>query len=414
MKNHSKKIVELLPWTFQEVHLKKDPGLFPKYISKEYDIPYEIAFLNLEPENSYSKENIDSYGILKKIEATHSGKSESIKSNILPNPFDDFKTWKILIKPICKYLWKNRKSNTHYILFHNNDNTVAFAFLIKLFNSKAKIWLKMDANPSNLSRKLDDLYRKNGLKQKLKSALYRKVYRNIDMLSTETEETFAMLQNNSFFSKLNIQKIPNGLEALPNTNNLPKENCIISVARFGSHQKNTELLLEALSRTNLKDWKVYCIGPIEKAEQDFESKIKLFFEVHPNLVDKIIFLGNITDKEQLNSYYKKAKVFVLPSRYEGFAIAPLEAASYQDYLILTDVGAARDLIPNETFGYILPESSQDKQNEDIIKEKLAQKLTSIINGTEKIDSNLKARDSFIQQFSMENIAKRNCFKEWIL
>ena len=137
-------------------------------------------------------------------------------------------------------------------------------------------------------------------------------------------------------------------------------------------------------------------------------------EVMLSLVDKIIFLGNITDKEQLNSYYTKAKVFVLPSRYESFGISSLEAASYQDYLILTDVGAARDLIPNETFGYILPESSQDKQNEDIIKEKLAQKLTSIINGTEKIDSNLKARDSFIQQFSMENIAKRNCFKEWIL
>ena len=57
------KIVALLPWkSFQDVHLKKDPGLFPKYISYEYKIPYEIVFMDADPSFSTSKNTIDSFG----------------------------------------------------------------------------------------------------------------------------------------------------------------------------------------------------------------------------------------------------------------------------------------------------------------------------------------------------------------
>ena len=271
----------------------------------------------------------------------------------------------------------------------------------------------MDANSSNLRQKISDLHRNSGIKAKIKSAVYRKIYKKIDLLSTETKETFSMLQNDSFFSKLNIHKIPNGVEDLPNVTNIKKENIMISVARFGSFQKNTELLLEALAEVDFKDWKVYCIGSIEKSEQDFEQKIHGFFEKHPNLKEKIIFTGNIEDKEKLASYYERAKVFILPSRYESFGIASLEATVYQDYIILTDVGAARDLVSDESFGYILPESGQDAQNETFIKEKLVEKLTAIISGKYKTGSNLNERIIFVKQFLMENIVKHECFKNWI-
>ena len=404
------KIVALLPWkSFQDVHLKKDPGLFPKYISYEYKIPYEIVFMDADPSFSTSKNTIDSFGKIIHVTPPLTCKQSP---NYIPYPFEDFKNWRIFIKPFINYIWKNRKSNSHYILFHNNDNTVVLAFFIKLFNKKAKIWLKMDANKTNLERKISDMHRCGGIKAKLKSFAYQKIYRKIDLLSTETEETYSMLKSDPFFSHLNVHKVPNGLETLPVYEN-KKENIIISVARFGSHQKNTELLLSSLENIDLKDWKVYLIGPIEKQEQDFETYINNFFAKRPDLNDKIIFTGNIDDKNVLDEYYAKAKVFVLPSRYEGFAIAPIESAAFMDYLILTDVGAARDLIPSETFGYILPESKQNEQNEELIKEKLTEKLNDIISGREKTDSAIEERNEFYQSFLMEKIVCKECFKNWI-
>ena len=269
----------------------------------------------------------------------------------------------------------------------------------------------MDANTSNLKRKISDLYRNSGTKQKLKSRFYKKVYKSIDLISTETEETFSLLHDDDFFSGLNIQKIPNGLENLPLYEKLPaKEHMIISVARFGTVQKNTELLLTALSEVILNDWKVYLIGSVEK---DFETYIESFFSEHPSLREKIFFVGEISDKETLCSYYARARVFLLPSRYEGFAIAPLEAASFLDYLILSDTGAAKDLIPEDSFGYILPESRLNSQNEKVMQYALIKKLNRIISGTDKTNNDIDKRKDFVTKFLMKNIVKMNCFSEWI-
>jgi len=39
------KLVLLLPWTeLLDVHLLKDPGVFPAYLSSEYNIPCDIVF----------------------------------------------------------------------------------------------------------------------------------------------------------------------------------------------------------------------------------------------------------------------------------------------------------------------------------------------------------------------------------
>jgi glycogen synthase len=57
-----------------------------------------------------------------------------------------------------------------------------------------------------------------------------------------------------------------------------KEKIMITVGRIGTEQKNTELLLEVLAEVDLKDWRVYCIGPIEP---EFLKKIDAFYIQHP-------------------------------------------------------------------------------------------------------------------------------------
>lgn len=399
-KTCSKKIIELLPWVdFLPVHLKKDPGLFPEYLSKTYDTPFEIVCIS-SADKKIHREQIAPKGTLVKLPRFTKKQHKKLTD---PCRF-------LFLFPLIKYIWKNRKCSTNYILFHATDNTLTLAFFIKLFSPASKIWLKLDASPTSLNDLCKQIETKNSLKKKILSARYRYLYSKINLITAETSDTYSILKNSSFFSKRNIDLIPNGLDFLPDLNNLKKENIILSVARFGSFEKNTELFLSAVSKIDLSDWSVYCIGPIEN---EFNPYIESFYEKNPLLKDKIHFLGNISDKRKLYEYYERSKIFVLTSRFESFGIATLEAMACGDYIISTEVGAARDLISDEKFGYILPESKQNNQDEKKIEETLIKKLTMMINNSEQIDLNLEERRAYTKGYLMENIINKDCFKNWL-
>src|SRR5690606_8696614 len=111
-----------------------------------------------------------------------------------------------------------------------------------------------------------------------------------------------------------------------------KENIILAVGRIGTYQKNTELLLEALLNVDLNNWKVFILGPIE---ENFTAYISNLFTAHPNLKDKIIFAGNITDRLELFGWYNRAKILCMTSRFEGFPITFSEALYFGNYIITT-------------------------------------------------------------------------------
>ena len=152
-----------------------------------------------------------------------------------------------------------------------------------------------------------------------------------------------------------------------------KENAILTVGRLGTYVKNTEMLLRALKQIDLKDWKFYFVGPIET---DFKPCISDFFNRYPEKRSSVIFVGAIYDKRELWEYYNRAKVFVLPSRSECYALVLNEALRFRNYLILTDVGAASDVIQEGKYGSLI-EQDDDKM--------LAQRIQDIIDGKIDID-----------------------------
>ena len=56
------------------------------------------------------------------------------------------------------------------------------------------------------------------------------------------------------------------------------------------------------------------VGSIEPA---FHTVIEQYFSKYPQLGSRVTFTGVISDKEQLRSEYLKAKIFALPSIFEG-------------------------------------------------------------------------------------------------
>jgi len=87
----------------------------------------------------------------------------------------------------------------------------------------------------------------------------------------------------------------------------------------------------------------------------------------------ITFTGYVDDKK-LIELYRKARLFVLPSLYEGFGIPVLEALSTNTPVICADIPPLRD-IANKYATYFDPKSS--KNIADTLQKELAKKPRSI-------------------------------------
>ena len=77
-------------------------------------------------------------------------------------------------------------------------------------------------------------------------------------------------------------------------------------------------------------------------------------QVNADIAERIKFTGNIVNKEKLQSEYEDAKVFILPSRWEGFPIVLAEAQINGCYIITTEaVPPAQEIINAGRFGKII-------------------------------------------------------------
>jgi glycosyltransferase involved in cell wall biosynthesis len=244
------------------------------------------------------------------------------------------------------------KSGDYLLLYHGGLINYILAFIIKFIKPKVKIILKLDFNDLIVQR----FIHAPGIIEKVKSVLRQLLGGFIDLYIIETQKSFDLLKNLSPF-KSSIALIPNGISAIKAYGwDVIKEDLIVVVGRIGASEKNHELLLKAFaSSKNLQGYKLYFVGPVK-------ANFKRFYEdlcfANPTLKEMVYFTGNIENKEDLNHYYKRAKIVAFSSYYEGFSIAMIEAMYFGCYLISTDLAVAFDLTLNGIHGKIVPINSQ--------------------------------------------------------
>lgn len=136
-----------------------------------------------------------------------------------------------------------------------------------------------------------------------------------------------------------------------------KENMILTVGRLGTAQKNTLLLLYAYAMAFVKlkePWDLVLVGSVTP---EFQTDYDDFCKRFPPLAPHIHLTGNIEDKKTLYGYYKKAKIFALPSRLEGGSPNVFsEAALFGCTVICTGVDAADDMTDEGRVGRICPDT----------------------------------------------------------
>ena len=162
-----------------------------------------------------------------------------------------------------------------------------------------------------------------------------------------------------------------------------KEKLIIFVGRL-EPVKGCDIFLRALALLRLDDFKMLVLGSgsQKKSLQNLSEKLGL---------KNLEFLGAVSD---IQNYYKKAKIIVSSSRFEGLGNALIESAFFDCIRVATPTAGALELLEDGKNGFI---------SSDFSEQALAKAILKALNADESVLENTRAES---EKFSLENIAAK--------
>lgn len=345
---------------FDHEHLGKDPFMVPYYLGKIMNYEVKIIY-PLTESNKDLPSNIKGVSL---CPLTIGTSKDAVAESFA--------------RATYSYIWQHAKEIDVLMRFFDVDVSRKSAMIYKLRNPKGKVYIKMDVNPYGINDKAPSFPR--NLLASIKGRILKSF---VDVISCETQLALQKLKASpnpyNHWGKKNVF-MPNGFDEellsslhIDEEKYAEKENVMITVGRLGTPQKNTPMLLQALAKADLKDWKVYLIGPIDSSLQ---PEIDAFYQQNPEKKNQVIFTGAIYDKKELWEFYNRSKAFILTSKWEGFALVYTEAQRFRNYIVSTKVGAASDVIEDGKYGDFI-------EQDDF--EGLAKKIDDIVSGSTDID-----------------------------
>lgn len=138
----------------------------------------------------------------------------------------------------------------------------------------------------------------------------------------------------------------------------------------GQHiwEKNTALIIQSLEMIRDLPFRMFFVGTGYAAE-DMKQMVK-----EKNLENKIIFTGNIYDRDELKKHYASADLFLFPSLYDNAPLVVREAAALHTPSIITAGSTTSEIIVDDVNGFLIentPEALAEKirflsQNRNLI------------------------------------------------
>ena len=243
------------------------------------------------------------------------------------------------VKDSCRWLIKNARRIDVLNLYSFSGSIFLYALIYKIFNYRGKIYLKFDGSQTPQNMKRFKLWRRILARPQIKLCY---------CASTEMPENVEPL------SKIWGRKmiyVPNPINPNEIRDYKPfseRQNVIITMGRLGTYQKATEILLEAFAKisSQIPDWKLKLAGRIEE-NMNIASN---FYAKYPDLRERVIFTGEVRDRNELIKLYRESKIFAFPSRHESFGIALTEAMSHGCFAVTSDIFTSRSLTENFRFG----------------------------------------------------------------
>ena len=285
---------------YKSLHIPKDPIQIPLQLKILGD---EVTVLTFYIEKEVESFLLDNNIKVLKISSKYNKTLSLINFAI----FHNVKKYDIFISNLLGY--------------HNS--LISFLFKIKHFNIVTHI--KYDSNYKKPGPWINNfLFNKKSEHGRLKSFIIRKLHKSIDYHSFEDAES------TNFFKSLglgnmnhnNVFTFRNGTYNIKESLNEDRDKIIFTAARIGTHQKRSDLLLDAWVKSNLyKNFRLVIAGTIE---EDFISIIDLFIKENPVQMKAVEFLG-LVDSKVVSYYMRRSSFFYLVSEYEGNAISISES-----------------------------------------------------------------------------------------
>lgn len=344
-----KNFVTFLP-TFQNFHLSKDPGKLTYFMEKEQGYNSHLIRYRNDKLDSLDEEapglnvlNIER-GFLSKFLYLMGTKLPVSRQGLVSRSLRFFSR----IIDTTRVFWKYSNQIDVLNVYNPYLSTFYAGCIYRMLNSKGTLYMKMDRGDKTVREIEDD----NPALLKAKKLLLR--FASFDLISVETSGAKSYMETEDpIFSDLEVPviHIPNGIEQekLDKFRTDSREKTILHSARMGDPQKNSKVVLRSFkSLVEVNDeWNLKLTGSMTP---EFKNFFEEYIEEH-NLQENIEYLGFVS-KEKLYEEMSKSQIFFLPSRVEGFALAPIEAGFLGNVLLASDLGCIRELTNSGEYGFI--------------------------------------------------------------
>lgn len=195
-----------------------------------------------------------------------------------------------------------------------------------------------------------------------------------------------------------ISYLPNGIDVKRFCPTKEKtDNLVLFVGRIKSN-KGLHVLLRSL-RFLKESIHLVIIGPIRDVpayQNMLSASIK---RINQEGTHKITYMGAL-DQADIVEWHQKASVFVLPSFFEGFPVAVLEALSCETPVVATTAGGLPEAVQNHENGILVP------PNDPL---KLAEAIQFLLENKEaRVKYGREGRRRVVRDFSLEVAADRLC------
>lgn len=333
----SKKFVTLFP-ICEDVHLTKDLGQIPYFLHKLYGYDSIIV-------------------CYKNSEHYHNLKSEvkGLKIDFI----DNTNRISFLEKSVLKYIYKNAGQIDVLNLYIFSKFTFVYGILYKMLNPKGFLFLKLDGYNETFAEGNQIIHSTKKNKNSILKYLEKIFLKKVDLITIENLEGERLVKKMYPSIADKIMYLPVGVNDIFLGDSFKsklktfneKENIILTVGRVGEEIKNHQMMLRALTNTNMKDWKMVFVGPVNESFKKYFNALSKDF---PDLKNKVFFIGKITDRVELYEWYNRSKIFCMTSWKESFCHSISEALYFGNYIIGTDgIMSMKDITDNGKYGTTL-------------------------------------------------------------
>jgi glycosyltransferase involved in cell wall biosynthesis len=213
----------------------------------------------------------------------------------------------------------------------------------------------------------------------LEKLLWHFIFTHVDFMvccsQKLADELIEYIDNSTITYKIKV--IHNGIDeqimnnSLANPDALPSEirnSCfILNVATF-EHKKGQDILIRAFAKIKSSNpVKLVLIGRSSDALVKYQQLARQL-----ECENDVIFIENL-DHQAVLSFFQRADIFCLPSRYEPFGIVLLEAGFFSCPVIASNVGGIPEIIEDGYDGCLVQPENVDE---------LSNKLDDFLNNSE--------------------------------